>query len=188
MMLRFKLSVVLCTCSLNLNLNPKLLLIRRPPPSPKEKPVASVRPVQSTPVPMTPRQASQRPPRDISSVPGASSGSASPNSELNFPVNYLQKAGVVVQKIVTTTGRSPDIWTFTCAILKYSMDLSVFLWLWYNQWADVMKHWYVRHLIIFIRPNLEGQTWLMFCTWVNMDPSYLSPLYPYISLGCLFRC
>ncbi|XP_012681482.2 helicase ARIP4-like isoform X2 [Clupea harengus] len=75
----------------------------RPPPSPKEKPVASVRPVQSTPVPMTPRQASQRPPRDISSVPGASSGSASPNSELNFPVNYLQKAGVVVQKIVTTT-------------------------------------------------------------------------------------
>ncbi|CAB1336294.1 unnamed protein product [Coregonus sp. 'balchen'] len=65
---------------------------RRPPPRQDEKPVASVRPVQSTPIPMMPRQASH------SSAPIADSDSSS-----GFPVNYLQKAGVFVQKIVTTT-------------------------------------------------------------------------------------
>ncbi|XP_041711992.2 helicase ARIP4 isoform X1 [Coregonus clupeaformis] len=64
----------------------------RPPPRQDEKPVASVRPVQSTPIPMMPRQASH------SSAPIADSDSSS-----GFPVNYLQKAGVFVQKIVTTT-------------------------------------------------------------------------------------
>nr|XP_023676773.1 helicase ARIP4 isoform X2 [Paramormyrops kingsleyae] len=65
----------------------------RPPPRSDEKPVASVRPVQSTPIPMMPRQVS------------LSSGSslAGPSSGVHFPVNYLQKAGVFVQKIVTTT-------------------------------------------------------------------------------------
>uniref|UniRef100_A0A673ILD5 RAD54 like 2 n=1 Tax=Sinocyclocheilus rhinocerous TaxID=307959 RepID=A0A673ILD5_9TELE len=48
---------------------------------------ASVRPVQSTPIPMMPRQVPM-------SVPSSSAG---------FPVNYLQKAGVYVQRIVTTT-------------------------------------------------------------------------------------
>ncbi|XP_061113625.1 helicase ARIP4 isoform X2 [Conger conger] len=65
----------------------------RPPPRPDEKPVASVRPVQSTPIPMMPRQ--------VPLGPGASLASSS--SGVNFPVNYLQKAGVFVQKIVTTT-------------------------------------------------------------------------------------
>ncbi|XP_057181819.1 helicase ARIP4 isoform X1 [Triplophysa rosa] len=59
----------------------------RPPPHLEEKPVASVRPVQSTPIPMMPRQVSM-------SIPGSSVG---------FPVNYLQKAGVYVQRVVTTT-------------------------------------------------------------------------------------
>uniref|UniRef100_A0A8C7DB23 RAD54 like 2 n=1 Tax=Oncorhynchus kisutch TaxID=8019 RepID=A0A8C7DB23_ONCKI len=54
-----------------------------------EKPVASVRPVQSTPIPMMPRMAGM-------GVAGSSSG-------VGFPVNYLQKAGVYVQRIVTTT-------------------------------------------------------------------------------------
>ncbi|KAJ8257532.1 hypothetical protein GJAV_G00186600 [Gymnothorax javanicus] len=65
----------------------------RPPPRPDEKPVASVRPVQSTPIPMMPRQVPLGP---GSSLAGSSAG-------VNFPVNYLQKAGVFVQKIVTTT-------------------------------------------------------------------------------------
>lgn len=65
---------------------------RRPPPRPEDKPVASVRPSQSTPLPMMPRQ--------------ASAGSAPiDDSSGGFPVNCLQKAGVSVQKIVTTTGR-----------------------------------------------------------------------------------
>uniref|UniRef100_A0A8B9HQ80 RAD54 like 2 n=1 Tax=Astyanax mexicanus TaxID=7994 RepID=A0A8B9HQ80_ASTMX len=51
-----------------------------------EKPIASVRPVQSTPIPMMPRQV------------GIGHGSGS-----TFPVNYLQKAGVYVQRIITTT-------------------------------------------------------------------------------------
>ncbi|KAM9350359.1 helicase ARIP4-like [Symphorus nematophorus] len=66
----------------------------RPPPRAEEKPVASVRPVQSTPVPMMPRQASA----------GSAAGDDSSGSSLGgFPVNCLQKAGVFVQRIVTTT-------------------------------------------------------------------------------------
>ncbi|XP_030061363.1 helicase ARIP4 isoform X1 [Microcaecilia unicolor] len=57
-----------------------------------DRPVASVRPVQSTPVPMMPRH-----------VPGGHMGLASGSGPVNFPVNYLQRAGVLVQKIVTTT-------------------------------------------------------------------------------------
>ncbi|XP_074537552.1 helicase ARIP4-like isoform X2 [Halichoeres trimaculatus] len=65
----------------------------RPPPRAEEKPVASVRPVQSTPVPMMPRQAT-----------AGSPGENAPGSNLGgFPLNCLQKAGVFVQKIVTTT-------------------------------------------------------------------------------------
>uniref|UniRef100_A0A8C8HBQ0 Helicase ARIP4-like n=1 Tax=Oncorhynchus tshawytscha TaxID=74940 RepID=A0A8C8HBQ0_ONCTS len=64
----------------------------RPPPRQDEKPMASVRPVQSTPIPMLPRQASH-----------ASASTADSDSSSGFPVNYLQKAGVFVQKIVTTT-------------------------------------------------------------------------------------
>lgn len=71
-------------------------LFRRPPTSTEEKPVASVRPVQSTPVSMMPRQAS------ASSAPGNDSSKCSLGG---FPVNCLQKAGVFVQKIVTTTGK-----------------------------------------------------------------------------------
>ncbi|XP_055072737.2 helicase ARIP4 isoform X2 [Misgurnus anguillicaudatus] len=59
----------------------------RPPPHLDDKPVASVRPVQSTPIPMMPRQVPM-------GVPSSSAG---------FPVNYLQKAGVYVQRVVTTT-------------------------------------------------------------------------------------
>lgn len=59
----------------------------RPPSHLEEKPVASVRPVQSTPIPMMPRQVPM-------GVPSSSAG---------FPVNYLQKAGVYVQRVVTTT-------------------------------------------------------------------------------------
>ncbi|XP_076597954.1 helicase ARIP4-like isoform X2 [Chaetodon auriga] len=66
----------------------------RPPAHTEEKPVASVRPVQSTPVPMMPRQAS------AGSAPGDSSSGSSLGG---FPVNCLQKAGVFVQRIVTTT-------------------------------------------------------------------------------------
>uniref|UniRef100_A0A4W5PEA3 RAD54 like 2 n=1 Tax=Hucho hucho TaxID=62062 RepID=A0A4W5PEA3_9TELE len=65
---------------------------RRPPPRQDEKPVASIHPVQSTPIPMLPRQASH-----------ASASTADSDSSSGFPVNYLQKAGVFVQKIVTTT-------------------------------------------------------------------------------------
>ncbi|XP_077384956.1 helicase ARIP4 isoform X2 [Festucalex cinctus] len=54
---------------------------------PDEKPVASVRPIQSTPIPMMPRQ--------VVMGMGSSPGS--------LPVNFLQKAGVYVQRIVTTT-------------------------------------------------------------------------------------
>ncbi|XP_048650595.1 helicase ARIP4 isoform X2 [Marmota marmota marmota] len=59
-----------------------------------EKPVASVRPVQSTPIPMMPRH-----------VPlgGTVSSASSTNPSMNFPINYLQRAGVLVQKVVTTT-------------------------------------------------------------------------------------
>uniref|UniRef100_A0A665TA60 Helicase ARIP4-like n=1 Tax=Echeneis naucrates TaxID=173247 RepID=A0A665TA60_ECHNA len=66
----------------------------RPPPRTEEKTVANFRPVQSTPVPMMPRQVS------TGSTPGHNSSGSSLGG---FPVNCLQKAGVFVQKIVTTT-------------------------------------------------------------------------------------
>ncbi|XP_061583191.1 helicase ARIP4 [Cololabis saira] len=50
-----------------------------------DKPVASVRPIQSTPIPMMPRQV------------------GTGTFATNLPVNFLQKAGVYVQRIVTTT-------------------------------------------------------------------------------------
>lgn len=56
---------------------------------PDEKPVASVRPIQSTPIPMMPRQVGM--------------GLAGSSSAGSLPVNFLQKAGVYVQRIVTTT-------------------------------------------------------------------------------------
>ncbi|XP_068109083.1 helicase ARIP4 [Hyperolius riggenbachi] len=58
-----------------------------------DRPVASVRPLQSTPIPMMPRHMPMN-------HPGSTSGSVHP---FNFPVNYLQRAGVLVQKVVTTT-------------------------------------------------------------------------------------
>ncbi|XP_057701433.1 helicase ARIP4 isoform X1 [Corythoichthys intestinalis] len=61
----------------------------RPMARPDDKPVASVRPIQSTPIPMMPRQ-----------VVMGMAGSSSPSS---LPVNFLQKAGVYIQRIVTTT-------------------------------------------------------------------------------------
>lgn len=57
---------------------------------PDDKPVASVRPIQSTPIPMMPRQVGM--------------GVAGSSSTGSLPVNFLQKAGVYVQRIVTTTG------------------------------------------------------------------------------------
>nr|XP_057940254.1 helicase ARIP4-like isoform X2 [Doryrhamphus excisus] len=63
------------------------------PPHPEENTVANVRSVQSTPVPSMPRQASVR------SAPTKESASGLGG----FPVNCLQKAGVFVQKIITTT-------------------------------------------------------------------------------------
>uniref|UniRef100_A0A8C2X485 RAD54 like 2 n=1 Tax=Cyclopterus lumpus TaxID=8103 RepID=A0A8C2X485_CYCLU len=54
-----------------------------------DKPVASVRPIQSTPIPMMPRQVGM--------------GMAGSSSAGSLPVNFLQKAGVYVQRIVTTT-------------------------------------------------------------------------------------
>ncbi|XP_072298126.1 helicase ARIP4-like isoform X2 [Eucyclogobius newberryi] len=64
----------------------------RPPARVEDKPVTSVRPVKSATVPMMPRLATD---------PTPNSDSASKLG--GFPVNCLQKAGVVVQKIVTTT-------------------------------------------------------------------------------------
>uniref|UniRef100_A0A3B4UPH8 RAD54 like 2 n=1 Tax=Seriola dumerili TaxID=41447 RepID=A0A3B4UPH8_SERDU len=61
----------------------------RPMARPDEKPVASVRPIQSTPIPMMPRQVGM--------------GMAGSSSAGSLPVNFLQKAGVYVQRIVTTT-------------------------------------------------------------------------------------
>ncbi|XP_053724761.1 helicase ARIP4 isoform X1 [Synchiropus splendidus] len=61
----------------------------RPLARPDDKPVASVRPIQSTPIPMMPRQA----------VMGMGGSSATGS----LPVNFLQKAGVYVQRIVTTS-------------------------------------------------------------------------------------
>ena len=67
--------------------------LRRPPPRMEEKPVANVQPVQSTPTPTMPCQAS------------AEATDPSEGSLGGFPINYLHKAGVFVQKIVTCTGR-----------------------------------------------------------------------------------
>uniref|UniRef100_A0A1A8NKC2 RAD54-like 2 n=3 Tax=Nothobranchius TaxID=28779 RepID=A0A1A8NKC2_9TELE len=55
---------------------------------PDDKPVASVRPTQSTPIPMIPRHARM-----------GMSGSSPAGS---LPLNFLQKAGVYVQRIVTS--------------------------------------------------------------------------------------
>uniref|UniRef100_A0A665TIP7 RAD54 like 2 n=1 Tax=Echeneis naucrates TaxID=173247 RepID=A0A665TIP7_ECHNA len=66
-----------------------LHISRRPMARPDEKPVASVRPIQSTPIPMMPRQVGM--------------GMAGSSSAGSLPVNFLQKAGVYVQRIVTTT-------------------------------------------------------------------------------------
>lgn len=74
--------------------SPSSSLTRRPALKGEDKPVASVRPVQSTPIPMMPRH-----------VPMGGAGStSSSNPAVNFPINCLQRAGVFVQKIVTTTG------------------------------------------------------------------------------------
>ena len=75
--------------------------LRRPTFRSDEKPVASVRPVQSTPIPMMPRQVSL-------GIPGSSAGG-------NFPVNYLQKAGVHVQRVITTTGNSTGQPVHSCS-------------------------------------------------------------------------
>lgn len=66
------------------------LILRRHISRPDDKPVASVRPIQSTPIPMMPRQVGV--------------GMAGSSSSGSLPVNFLQKAGVQVQRIVTTTG------------------------------------------------------------------------------------
>uniref|UniRef100_A0A8C5I4K2 Helicase ARIP4-like n=1 Tax=Gouania willdenowi TaxID=441366 RepID=A0A8C5I4K2_GOUWI len=65
------------------------LSLRRPMTRPDDKPVASVRPIQSTPIPMMPRQVGM--------------GLAGSSAAGSLPVNFLQKAGVYVQRIVTTT-------------------------------------------------------------------------------------
>lgn len=67
---------------------------RQPTLKGDEKPVASVRPVQSTPIPMMPRHVP---------LSGGVSSASSTNTSMNFPINYLQRAGVLVQKVVTTT-------------------------------------------------------------------------------------
>ncbi|XP_028262160.1 helicase ARIP4 isoform X2 [Parambassis ranga] len=61
----------------------------RPMTRADDKPVASVRPIQSTPIPMMPRQVGM--------------GMAGSSVAGSLPVNTLQKAGVSVQRIVTTT-------------------------------------------------------------------------------------
>lgn len=81
--------VFVCSCSSSSN-KFSLHICRRPMTRPDDKPVASVRPIQSTPIPMMPRQVG------MGMVGSGSSGS--------LPVNFLQKAGVYVQRIVTTTG------------------------------------------------------------------------------------
>ncbi|KAJ8259922.1 hypothetical protein GJAV_G00175010 [Gymnothorax javanicus] len=63
-------------------------------PRPDEKPVASVRPVQATPIPIMPRR------MPLAHAPSAAAGSS---SGVGLPVSFLQKAGVYVQKVVTTT-------------------------------------------------------------------------------------
>ncbi|XP_076857381.1 helicase ARIP4-like, partial [Brachyhypopomus gauderio] len=86
----------------------------RPPPHSEETPVASVQQAQVTPTPTMHQQASQGP-----TPSSTDSGCKSP---VNFPLTYLQKAGVFVQKIVTTTdivipgtNRSSDVQARICA-------------------------------------------------------------------------
>lgn len=98
----------------------KKTLLRRPPPRAEEKPVASVRPVQSTPVPMMPRQAS---------AGSAPSDDSSASSLGGFPVNCLQKAGVFVQRIVTTTGRQ------TVYVIELRICNRVIYFSWYYKWC-----------------------------------------------------
>uniref|UniRef100_A0AAR2IR36 RAD54 like 2 n=1 Tax=Pygocentrus nattereri TaxID=42514 RepID=A0AAR2IR36_PYGNA len=63
-------------------------------PAFKDKPAASIHSAQASPAPTIPQQAEQGP---------APSSASSSKSAVNFPVTYLQKAGVFVQKIVITT-------------------------------------------------------------------------------------
>lgn len=84
---------------------------RRPPSHLEEKPVASVRPVQSTPIPMMPRQVPM-------GVPSSSAG---------FPVNYLQKAGVYVQRVVTTTGTDPSLVVHATSCYVWSLSVCFFM-------------------------------------------------------------
>lgn len=98
-----------------------------------EKPVASVRPVQSTPIPMMPRQVSL-------GIPGSSTG-------VNFPVNYLQKAGVYVQRIVTTTGKS-----YRAGKCRYTL---------YNHFGlrtpnKLFKKLWYRSSSLFVQANCNG--------------------------------
>ena len=74
---------------------------------PDDKPVASVRPIQSTPIPMMPRQVGM--------------GMAGSSSAGSLPVNFLQKAGVYVQRIVTTTGNVSYIWMFKSLTVTNTM-------------------------------------------------------------------
>lgn len=82
--------------------NERIPPLRRPPARTEEKPVASVRPVQSTPVPMMPQKAS--------TGSGQSDGPSGPSLG-GFPVNCLQKAGVFVQRIITSTGKIITMFT-----------------------------------------------------------------------------
>lgn len=85
---------------------------RQPTLKSDEKPVASVRPVQSTPIPMMPRH-----------VPlgGGVSCASSTNPAMNFPINYLQRAGVLVQKVVTTTGWVLSLFKSLCSRRNFSI-------------------------------------------------------------------
>uniref|UniRef100_A0A4W4ERE5 RAD54 like 2 n=1 Tax=Electrophorus electricus TaxID=8005 RepID=A0A4W4ERE5_ELEEL len=67
----------------------------QPPPRPEEKPMASNQQTHGTPAPTMQQQAGRG-----TSPTSTDSGSRSP---VNFPLTYLQKAGVYVQKIVTPT-------------------------------------------------------------------------------------
>ncbi|XP_051913298.1 helicase ARIP4-like isoform X2 [Hippocampus zosterae] len=65
------------------------------PPHTEDKMSANVRPIQAAPVPAVPGQ--------VSVDPAPTSKDSSASSLGGFPVNCLQKAGVFVQKIITTT-------------------------------------------------------------------------------------
>lgn len=90
---------------------------RQPALKSDEKPVASVRPVQSTPIPMMPRH-----------VPlgGGVSSASGTNPAMNFPINYLQRAGVLVQKVVTTTGGNSRLLAGVLSLFKLPCSLRNF--------------------------------------------------------------